>query len=198
VLGADGKPDPLYAYSAHCYDDSPARMAIIADHILAQAGEYDTPLFLGEWGNLTNGDAIFAADPEPATRVLLERLEGFGASQAYWHYLDAKEHFPWFTEFLQRPYPLEINGRLEQYYFDYASGLFTCTWFEDSPRKASSRFYLPADIYPDGGEVMMDPPESMYEVKPTNAHSQNRILIVQPAGEGELRSLIVRRRRDLE
>jgi endoglycosylceramidase len=194
VLGADGKPDPLYAYSAHCYDDSPARMVIIAEHILGQAAIYDKPLFLGEWGNLTNGDAIFSADPEPATRVLLERLEGFGASQAYWHYLDAKEHFPWFMEFLQRPYPLEINGWLEQYYFDYASGLFTCTWFEDSPAKATSRFYLPGGIFLDGGEVILDPPESRYELTQINAHSQNRILIVQPMPEGGLRNLIVRRR----
>ncbi len=44
------------------------------------------PIFLGEWGNLTNGDHIFAGDPRAATRVLLAVLEAAGASHAYWHF----------------------------------------------------------------------------------------------------------------
>jgi endoglycosylceramidase len=182
-----------YVYSAHAYDDDPRRMQQIIGHIIAHARAMPAPLFLGEWGNLTNGDHIFAGDPREATRVMLAALEAAGASHAYWHYLDAREQFDWFDEFLQRPYPARLAGELQACRFDAASGEFTCSWLEDPAIQAPSQFYIPARAYPNGYRVELADARPADCFEPAWSATPNGFYHVHSTGQRVRRTICIRR-----
>jgi hypothetical protein len=193
VQRADGSRDPHYAYSAHTYDDDPRRMQIIIGHIIAHARAVRAPLFLGEWGNLTNGDGIFAADPREATRVMLAALEAAGASRAYWHFLDAREEHEWFDEFLQRPYPALLSGELQHCQFDWQSGVFRCEWQEDPAILAPSVFYIPRRAYPGGYTIDLPAARPEDGFQPLQPGALNGFYHVFPTGQRVHRILQIRR-----
>jgi len=99
---------------------------MIADRLVDHAKELGVPLFVGEWGNLTNNDKIFSQDPVPATRELVSRLEAAGASHSFWYYHNDMDTQPWFVEFLQRPYPRALAGKLVSYSFHADTDAFEC------------------------------------------------------------------------
>jgi len=196
VQDANGNRDAQYAFSAHVYDDDPLRMKTIIGHIAEHAEDYQTPLFLGEWGNLTNGDNIFAGDPLEATRVMLRALDDFGASRSYWHFLDAREQFEWFDEFLQRPYPAVLSGQLQNFNWDFENASFTCEWTDDPSIKAPSLFYLPFNIYQGNFHVSLEQNEGGsggIEYIPTTGDSKNIFVLVKPSGTDAKHKIVITR-----
>lgn len=194
VLTEDGERDPQYAFSAHVYDDDPERMVAIIGHITKHAEEYETPLFLGEWGNLTNSDHIFAGDPLETTRVMLKALDDYGASRSYWHYLDAHDQFDWFDELLQRPYPAVIAGKLIQFNWDFASKTFTCEWDADAAISAPSLIYIPFNIYQGNFHVSFEQDgggTGGIEYVPTMEDSQNQFFLVKSSGTNARQKIVI-------
>ncbi len=157
LAGPGGKPDPLHVYAPHIYEFGAERAALITERLLAMGEQLGTPIFIGEWGNLSNQDAMFPESPAPAGAVVAEALEEALASNAYCRYEKGMDQAAYFKELLQRPYPLASAGVTLGHSFDPATRVFECTWREEADAKAPTLVYVPAEHYADGHDYAATP-----------------------------------------
>ncbi|MFP4501052.1 MAG: cellulase family glycosylhydrolase [Candidatus Hydrogenedentota bacterium] len=185
----NGAPDPLQVYAPHVYDDSVVRVRTSTEMLIAHARELGVPLFLGEWGNLTNSDHIFQDDPVPPAQAVVDLLIEARASDAYWYYMDNLDEQPYFKTVLQYPYPRAVAGRLTAYAFDRDTAVFTCSWEEDPAANAPTEFYVPAVWYANGHQITVTPEGDPTDFSTITPETKNGLLTIPPIGDGVTRTL---------
>jgi len=188
----DGHPDSLHVFAPHAYDDSTERIDLIFGRLAESAERLKTPLFLGEWGNLTNSDRIFQADPVPAAQAVARLLDAARASDTYWYFKADLDAQPYFKSVLQRPYPMAVAGTLAEYRFDTGSATFTCTWREDPDVSVPTLIYVPEVWYGGGYVCELVPREEGAKFYPISLGTGNGCLVVAPSGHDIDRTLVLR------
>lgn len=191
VTDAQGRRDPQYAFAPHAYQDDVQRMELLMDRLLATGKNMRAPILFGEWGNLTNNDKIFFADPIPAGRITLDRIQKNLCGSAYHMRIKTLPKEPYFEEILMRPYPAATAGILKSYVFDTKTKSFTCVWKENPAITAPTRVFIPACRFPNGFNVSLKPPSSNWTFEHASKQSPNGYLIIPPAGKPITRKLIV-------
>ncbi len=186
IPGADGEPDPRQAFAPHIYEDDPERMGMAADPLFEHAAKLGLPVFFGEWGNLTNRDGIFDADPVPAARMLVDLFDKHLANRAYWYYAPNLDTLDLFNEVLARPCPLATAGRIEEYRFDSDTQELFCAWASAGGPEINSVLFLPQWRYPNGYSARTSPPSLRFHARPPVEGLPNWYLVV-PGTESQQR-----------
>lgn len=177
-----------FAYAPHYYlplavalgawDGSTRPLDHAFDTMRAKAGEWDVPLFVGEFGI---GAGARRADDYVA--ALYDRLDDALASGAQWNYTprwNERDRDGWNGEdysildhrvrvrnnFQARPYPQKIAGKPMQIAFRPAGPSadepprFECSWRHD-PARGATELYLPSALFPSDATPAVDPPDAV-------------------------------------
>jgi len=196
VLGPDGKPDPLLAISPHAYDlvtdvrgagpVDERRTEMIYQRHLSTARRLNAPMLVGEWG-------AFNVEPKhlEAARINVRQIEATLASDTYWYFNRHLEKRPFF-KMLQRPVPSAVAGTILRYRLDPSTGVFECVWKEAPAVKDPSRIYVPANWYPTGVDVTLEPRGGGCRFSPIASGDRNGHLTVAPTGRQVERRLVIR------
>ena len=193
VKTADGKPDPLVAYSAHGYDllvdtknlsnSSTERLGLIMERINESSERMNVPVMLGEWGAL-------GADVPGMTGLAytnLHFIEKYKFSNTYWAYYNGVEKNGWFKALI-RPYPAFISGKLLSYSFDEKSRDFTCEWEESANQKLPTSIFVP-DMNKIEATKITVTPEGNGMVLETSPDSKGGYIHIYPTGKKVIRKL---------
>ncbi len=198
ILGPGGNRDPLQAFAPHGYDvftdtgdvanASPERLELIFDRHAETAERLGSPVLVGEWGALSGAPGTL-----PAAEMNVRQFEKHLFSETYWSYHRRKgvEDAPYFPAVV-RPYPAAVAGALLRCRSDVAGGEFSCAWKEDPSVTAPSRIYLPAEWFPDGYSVDLEPGGDGWSFEPTAAESSSGYLVIPPTGKEVERGLTVK------
>lgn len=194
----DGARDPAQVYAAHGYDlvvdtpdiaqASPERVELIFRRHGETAQRLGMPLLVGEWGAYGRSPGTL-----PAAWQVVHQFEKLLCSETYWAYEPGIEHFPCFQA-IQRPYPERVAGTLHSYHYDPESGVFTCTWEENSQIAAPSRIYLPDWFSFDAANLTLAPAGNGITISPTSPASANRHLEILPTGGTCVRTLVIKQK----
>ncbi len=184
----DGKPDSLVAYAAHGYDllvdtkvndvQSSERVEFIFSQINEVSKRANLPVLVGEWG-------AFSGDSEGNTtsaKFIRQIFEKFQFSNTYWAYYNGIEKHNYFSKALVRPYLQFVGGALKSYEFDYASGIFSCTWEESPAVKAPTVISIP-DLRSLNKESIKLDVESENTIIQSNENSNSGHLIIPVTGK---------------
>lgn len=179
-----------FAYAPHYYlpravalgawDGSTCPLDRAFDTMRAKAGEWNVPLFLGEFGigaeTRHGGDYIGA---------LYERLDDALASGTQWNYTprwNERDRDGWNGEdysildqrararrnFQARPYPQKVAGVPLRLAFrtsrsaDAESPQLECAWQHD-PARGATELYVPSALFPSSSTLTVDPPDAVCE-----------------------------------
>ena len=145
-------------YSPHAYDftvDGPLynyasndRVGFIFGDNRRNQQRMQVPVLVGEWGSHGNLDDK-ERDYEWFRHIefLMDLFDGYGWSNTYWAYWHGLFDRNRFMEVLSRPYPVAVNGTLEN--FKVSLSAKTCTlWYTPSPAPPASptEIYLPGAL----------------------------------------------------
>lgn len=195
VVDADGKRDPLQGLAPHAYDigtEKPGigsvnrpRMELIFGRLTDLGRRLGMPILVGEWG-------AFRGEPyaRDLARLTVSLFEQAFAGDTYWFFHKGIEKTPQF-EMLQRPFPSAVAGTLTHYRLDSATGRFECVWTEDPTITEPSRVYLPANWYPRGYGVTLEPAGTRYRADRIRSDRPDEYLIIPPTGHTAKRCLTV-------
>jgi endoglycosylceramidase len=190
LAGPGGKPDPLQVYAPHIYEFGAERAALITERLLAMGKQLGKPIFIGEWGNLSNQDEMHPESPAPAGAVVGKALGKALASHAYCRYEKGMEQAAYFKKLLQRPYPLASAGTTLRHSFDQATRVFECIWREEVGADAPTLIYVPAEHYA-GGHAYKVAPTSECTFEPLG-ETGGGYLMIAPTGKTGERTLTLR------
>lgn len=190
----NGKPDSLVAYAAHGYDllvdtkvndaQSSERVEFIFSQINEVSKRANLPVLVGEWG-------AFSGDSEGNTtsaRFIRQIFENFQFSNTYWAFYNGIEKHNYFNKALVRPNLQFAGGVLKTCQFDYAAGIFTCTWEESPSVKAPTVISIP-DLRSLNKESIKLDIESENTIIQSNENSNSGHLIIPVTGKQTVRSL---------
>ena len=193
VVGADGKRDPLQAYSPHGYDlvtdtkfvASPCseRIKLIFERHGETAQRLNMPMLVGEWGAYGSRTGTL-----PAAREVVRLFEKLLCSDTYWDFsknIHKTDHF----KALNRPYPQRICGALKEYFFEPETGKFTCVWLDDKDLESPTVIYIPAWLKVDLRNINLFPVAEGYELTTVSETSQSSLLIIPPSKDGGERKI---------
>ena len=195
IVDPDGNRDPLQAFAPHGYDivtdtaetaeANGERIELIFERHKETAKRLGAPALVGEWG-------AFYGHPNtlPAAEMVVRQMEKHLFSDTYWSYgssgeMDEAPYFP----VLSRPYPVVVAGTLIQYQSSLEKGTLDCVWKEDSVIKASSRIYLPAQWFPKGYKVTLEPEGEGWSFEPIKPGSNSGYLMISTTGKDVERRL---------
>ncbi|MGB9598194.1 MAG: hypothetical protein ACPL7B_18040, partial [Candidatus Poribacteria bacterium] len=164
---------------------SSERIELIFTRHAETANRLKMPTLVGEWGAYY-GQANTLI---PAQKVVRE-IEKNLFSDTYWSYSGAREingaeYFP----VLSRPYPSAISGKLIEYKSDLNNRKFDCFWEEDPNISAPSIIYIPAEWFPKGYKVTLEPSEKGWSFEKFSDKSSNGHIIIPTTGKSIRRSL---------
>jgi endoglycosylceramidase len=157
------------------------------------------PALVGEWG-------AFYGQPNtlPAAQMVVSQIEKHLFSDTYWSYSGSREMdgAPYFLV-IARPYPAAIAGILLRYESDLPAPLpsrqagldnksFSCIWQEEPAITAPSLIYLPAQWFPEGYSVDLQPKPEGWSFEPIISGSSSGYLVIPPTGQQVERKLRVR------
>ncbi len=190
-----GEVDRLQALAPHAYDMTTemegaggahgSRIELIYERLAEKAADLGVPLLIGEWGALGS-----ATNPLETAKANVRQFERFGASDTYWYFNRRIEERDYF-EMIQRPYPAAVAGELRRYHADPGSGRFECVWEEDPSIEAPSRIYLPANWYPKGCAMKIEPPGPGHRFERVRSTEPDGYLNIKPLGRACLRRVEV-------
>ncbi|MBN2211664.1 MAG: cellulase family glycosylhydrolase [Sedimentisphaerales bacterium] len=177
INSIDGQPDPGQVLAPHAYHEVPDILQLTVERLVAHAKGLNVPLFVGEWGNLENIDAMYQRDPLPGARLFRNMMETNKFSAAYWSYQNDLDHRPSFPGIIARPYPQRIAGELIGYDYCDDSRIFTCYWQIKPAVAGESVIFIPEVCYPQGVEVILEPKTS-YRLEVIEPDRPNQRLII--------------------
>jgi len=197
IIDGNGNRDPLQAFAPHGYDivtDTPnianassERIELIYDRHVETARRLGMPALVGEWG-------AFGGHPNtlPAAQMVVNQIEKHLFSDTYWAYgssreMDSAPYFP----VLSRPYPAAVAGILLRYESDLDNKSFSCIWQEEPAVTAPSLIYLPAQWFPEGYSVDLEPKPEGWSFEPTISGSSSGYLVIPTTGQQVERKLRV-------
>lgn len=195
IVDSNGNRDPNQAFAPHGYDivtdtkdvakANSDRIELIFTRHAETANRLNMPTLVGEWGAYY-GQANTLL---PAQKVVSE-IEKNLFSDTYWSYsgvreIDGAEYFP----VLSRPYPSAISGNLLEYKSDLSNRSFSCVWNEDPNISAPNMIYVPAEWFPKGYKVILEPNEKGWSFEKIRDGSQNGYLVIPTTGKSIKRSL---------
>lgn len=161
ILDAAEKPFAQQALAPHAYDivldtasmaaTNEGRLELILKRHREHAEQLGLPLVIGEWGAFYG-----AAEAAPVARMYLRQLENVLAGETHWEATANIAEWAYLPS-IARPRPAAVSGKLLNYKTDPASGVFECTWKEDSALAQPSLFHLPAAWYPHGALLNLSP-----------------------------------------
>jgi endoglycosylceramidase len=207
ILDGNGNRDPLQAFAPHGYDivtdtdrvanASAERIDFIYGRHAETAERLEMPVIVGEWG-------AFYGQPNTlyAAQMVVSQIEKHLFSDTYWSYSGSKEvdGAPYFPV-IARPYPAAVAGILLHYESDLAplpsrqAGLdnksFSCIWLEEPAITAPSLIYLPAQWFPEGYSVDLQPKPEGWSFEPTTSKSSSGYVVIPPTGQQVERKLYV-------
>lgn len=143
-------------YSTHGYDftvDTAAYQfannertgAIFAESRRAQQ-DLAVPVLVGEWGGGGEGESFF-----PHIEYLMNLFDGYHWSNAYFTYQDGFYDQP-IIRVISRPYPMAVNGTIEEFLVDTENKVFTLT-YTPQETDGTTDIYLPNGLHSvDAGE----------------------------------------------
>jgi endoglycosylceramidase len=197
VLDSNHNREPLQAFAPHGYDivtDTEEvanarneRIELIYERHAETAKRLGMPALVGEWG-------AFYGQPDtlPAAQMVARQIEKYLFSDTYWAYGSSKEmdNAPYFP-IIVRPYPAAVAGTLLRYESDLADGKFSCVWKEEPTITAPNRIYLPAQWFPEGYSISLEPEAKDWSFEPAIAGSSSGYLVIPSTGGEIERSLTV-------
>ncbi len=174
----DGQPDPGQVLAPHAYHEVPDILQLTVERLIAHARSLNVPLFIGEWGNLENIDAMYKRDPLPGASLFRDMMEEHRFSAAYWSYEKDLDSRPSFKDIIARPYPQRIAGRIISYDYDVKDNSFICRWQNSAKAQGESVIFIPSVCYPHGVIVTLTP-KLNYRLEPIDSgDNSNQRLIV--------------------
>ena len=194
VLDEQGNPDPLQAYAAHGYDlltdnkevESPSyeRVEFIYSRISETSKRLNMPVLLGEWGAFHSKSSKMVETAAHAVGL----VEKLNFSNAYWAYYKDIDQYPYFNQSIIRPYPSEISGKLISYNYIRDTGIFECSWEEDSNISSPTRLYIP-DLNRFSEDRISVEPASDKIIIESIPGSKAGYLLINPVGKSLSRSI---------
>jgi endoglycosylceramidase len=194
VKDKNGQTDPLVAYGAHGYDllvdtknydnQSNSRVELLFSRINETSKRINVPVLVGEWGAFS-GNSVPMAENAAFISGLFQK---FGFSNTYWAYYHGIETNLYFNSAIVRPYPQYIAGLLNNYGFDKARGIFTCSWEETSEVKAPTVIFIPDLENLVRESISLNPERSSTVIQPLK-NSRAGYLIIPVAGKNVSRSI---------
>jgi len=155
-----GETQPCY--SPHAYDftvDGPLYNYASNDRVGFIFGEsrraqqrLHVPVLAGEWGSTgTLSDKEKDYEWFRHVEFLLDLFDGWGWSNTYWAYWHGLYNYDNFMAVLARPYPVAVNGTLENFKVRLSAKICTL-WYTPSP----SALAQPTEIYLPNGYESVD------------------------------------------
>jgi len=199
IVNSDGNRDQLQAFAPHGYDivtdtsnvanASSERIELIYSRHAETAKRLGMPILVGEWG-------AFYGQPNtlPAAQMVVNQFEKHLFSDTYWSYSSSKEmeDAPYFPV-LARPYPAVVAGTLLHYQSDFENRTLNCVWKEDPAVAMPNRIYLPAQWFPEGYSVELEPKAKGWSFEPITEGSSSGHLVIPPTGQEVERRFRVQR-----
>jgi len=203
IIDGNGNRDPLQAFAPHGYDivtDTPnianansERIELIYDRHVETARRLGMPALVGEWG-------AFGGHPNtlPAAQMVVNQIEKHLFSDTYWAYSSSREMdgAPYFPV-IARPYPAAVAGILLRYESDFNNKSFSCIWREEPAVTAPSLIYLPAQWFPEGYSIDLQPQSEGWSFEPTISGSSSGYLVIPPTGQRLERKLKVQFKKNI-
>ena len=197
VMDENGNPDPLQAYAAHGYDlltdtkevESPSyeRMEFIFSRIAENSVRLNMPVFLGEWGAYHSDSQKMV---ETACQTI-DLIEEFKFSNTFWAYYKDIEQYPFFSQCIIRPYPIQVCGDLTSYHYNMITGEFGCAWAENPQISEPTIIFIPnlKGLIDENIHIEPGPDEIILESIPS---SKAGYLFISPAGMDQVRQLKIK------
>ena len=182
--------DDKQVFSPHAYHELWGILEMVITRQIKQAELLDIPLFVGEWGNLENGDAMYEGDPLPAARQFREMMERCKFSAAYWDYRPDLDQQSSFANIIARPYAERVGGDLVCYDYDEVSRDFSCRYLPGSDPWGSTVIFVPNVCYPKGFRVELN--GCSYQPEPIEDSEYGRRLRVRHVETTDEIEIIVR------
>jgi endoglycosylceramidase len=170
-------------YSPHGYDftvDTPAYAfannarvgALFAENRRAQL-RLNVPVIVGEWGGGGEGESFF-----PHIEYLMRLFDSWNWSNAYFTYTEGFFDCP-LARVLSRPYPMAVNGDIESFLFDRATGVFQLAFNQTEDNDAETVIYLPAapkQVDADAPYTIETPPNGAVYLKLAGKRGAHRVI----------------------
>lgn len=145
LTDSQGRVDTQQIYAPHGYDSvvdtdrydeySKENVTNIFAQKHASQLELQLPVIVGEWGNFPSGEYT-----DGMIRHMTGILEDYLWSSTYHQYVDGMEKDPNYRS-LERGYPLQIAGSLNNYHYDYEKKKLTAKW--EAKKNEKTILYMP-------------------------------------------------------
>jgi endoglycosylceramidase len=163
----DGPPRLTYAghlyqpdvHDGKGYAEGDEYLAKWKEYRAAEAASFDASLWFGEWGGDPGQDRmdVYLDDTTAMADELMAGWAWWSWDPGGWGPLetDLKTLTP-NGEGLLRVQPRAVAGTPERFHWDPATEKFTMTWTERADASGQTELAVPATLFPDGFEVVLD------------------------------------------
>lgn len=196
ATGKNGTRDNKVAYAPHGYDlllDTKAyshagnkRVSYLLNVIEQTSSRLNIPVMVGEWGAFHSMDSAFYRQGKSILDIFMKRKMG----ETFWCYFNGIEKYTFF-KVLNRPYPMAVNGKLENYSFDPEDNRFSAVWFSLSSLENPSLFYLPSVTPEDEVKINIVPEGGGYRIR-YHENKKGAVVSVNPMKKSGLRNIFMR------
>lgn len=149
-----------YLMSVHNGEDYDLNVSPIRNQLQMRAEEaqgFNTPMFLGEFGgmpNVANFNQYIVDHLDIMDEYLMGSTYWLHAKGSGFHTLDSEGEVKEFVQYLSRPYPKAVPGRLLAVEFDQQTKEFVCSLEADTNIIEPGILSLPSHHYPAGFQLM--------------------------------------------
>lgn len=150
---------------------------IFATHRKVQE-RLNVPTLIGEWGAFTNHSATFEL-----TKSLVSIFEKYLWSNTYWCWCDGFKETP-YAKVLKRAYPQITGGMLEEYHYDYDTGILKMEYV--SSGKETLIFHPRAALLSKDNVVVSGTDSCLIELRPYPGSESGIVSVINPQNESRI------------